>query len=154
MKFFYLMLLIGFVSIYSEGKYEGILSSTDPRINDLKKKGEFPQEWKLIFRDKDEDYLIFYDIEGAEIYFKYRRDKFDREAVYRIDGLFPGQAYRVRGQLIGFFEAYSTSEKKNYFPAVYRKLKDVQEENKKHPENIPVYKLNSLESTSIDEILK
>ena len=78
MKFFYLMLLIGFVSIYSEGKYEGILSSTDPRINDLKKKGEFPQEWKLIFRDKDVDYLIFYDIDGAEIYVKYRRVKCDR----------------------------------------------------------------------------
>jgi hypothetical protein len=61
-------------------KYEKDISYKEKRILEFKKEGTFPEDWKLFFKNKESDYIIFYDLDGTEILFKYRRDYLDREA--------------------------------------------------------------------------
>jgi hypothetical protein len=61
-------------------KYEKDISYKEKRILEYKKEGTYPEEWKLFFKNKESDYIIFYDLDGTEILFKYRRDYLDREA--------------------------------------------------------------------------
>ncbi|TGM23897.1 LIC_11959 family protein [Leptospira meyeri] len=104
------------ISIYSEddGRYTGPISRSEKRILDGKsefqKLGTFPLEWKLFFKGKQGDFVVFYDLNGDEIHYRYRRNKFDLDAEFFVKDLFPGNPYRVKGEWIGYY-FYSVDER-------------------------------------------
>ncbi len=87
--------------LFSEdnGRYTGPISRSEKRILDGKtefqKTGTFPLEWKLFFKGKQGDFVVFYDLNGDEIHYRYRRNKFDLDAEFFVKDLFPGNPYRV-----------------------------------------------------------
>ncbi|MEQ9365977.1 MAG: hypothetical protein RIF32_17165 [Leptospirales bacterium] len=60
-----------------------------------------PGELRLRYGGTRGDYLAFYDLEGRDIFFRYREDRFDRRAEKKTRELIAGQAYRVRGEYTG-----------------------------------------------------
>jgi hypothetical protein len=149
-----IMYLFIFIGALNSEKYEGLINSKDNRILDYKSKKEFPEEWKLIYKSKEDDYVIFYDIEGNELYFKYRRDKFDRDADYKISGLFKGQAYRIKGTLIGSILRFDVKLNKKIIPPKFIPKDSIEKDNLYHPENIPTFSLLFFESTIFDEVIR
>jgi hypothetical protein len=139
--------------IYSQ-KYEKDISYKEKRILEYKKEGVFPEDWKLFFKNKESDYIVFYDIDGTEIHFKYRKDYLDRESEKKTVGLFVGQAYRIKGKLIGIILYYNENEKKSYLPPIFVNIQEASEDNKKSPKNKLVYQFISFESTALDEVIK
>jgi hypothetical protein len=135
-------------------KYEKDISFKEKRILEYKKEGTFPEDWKLFFKNKESDYIVFYDLDGTEILFKYRKDYLDRESEKKTVGLFIGQAYRIKGKIIGIILYYNESEKKSYLPPIFVSIKEVSEDNKKSPKNKLVYEFISFESTALDEVIK
>ena len=108
MKIIYLLFINLFFfsfSIYSQ-RYEKDVSFKEKRVLEFKKESNFPNDWKLFYKGKDSDYVVFYDLDGQEVYFKYRRDHLDREAENIIVGLFVGQAYRIKGRFYGIILNY------------------------------------------------
>ncbi len=135
-------------------KYEKDISYKEKRVLEYKKEGTFPEDWKLFFKNKESDYIIFYDLDGTEILFKYRKDYLDREAEKKTVGLFVGQAYRIRGKMIGIILYYNENEKKSYLPPIFVNNQEASDENKKSPKNKLVYQFISFDSTALDEVLK
>ena len=156
MKIIYLLFINLFFfsfSIYSQ-RYEKDVSFKEKRVLEFKKESNFPNDWKLFYKGKDSDYVVFYDLDGQEVYFKYRRDHLDREAENIIVGLFVGQAYRIKGRFFGIILNYDEKSKKNFHPPQIQKKSEITNENKFSPMNKPIYLLDSFESTSLDEVLK
>ncbi len=147
------ILLLLTLPLFSQ-KYEKDISTKEKRISEYKKEGNFPEDWKLFYKTKESDYIVFYDLDGNEVYFKYRRDALDREAEKKTVGLFIGQAYRIKGKLLGIILYYHENDKKNYTPPIYVAIQECSEENKKSPHNKLVYKFISFDSTSLDEVIK
>lgn len=85
--------------------FEDDIRETDPRVEEIRARvaaGEAaPAEIRLRYSGKRGDFLAFYDIEGREVFFRYREDRFDRRAERRIADLIEGQAYRVKGRFVG-----------------------------------------------------
>lgn len=88
--------------------YEGLLRESDPRLGDLRrllKEGKsLPEELRLRYRGTQGNYAVFYDLEGREALYRYRRDPFDDLGVRKLRDLRPGQAYRLRGEFVGFMD--------------------------------------------------
>ncbi|NBU98954.1 MAG: hypothetical protein EBS19_12230 [Spirochaetia bacterium] len=151
------LLLITFIILFTAlqaQKYEKDISFKEKRVLDYKKETKFPDDWKLFYKGKDTDYVVFYDLDGQEVYFKYRRDHLDREAEKLIVGLFVGQAYRIKGSFFGLILNFDEKTKKNFHPPQIQKKEEISNENKFSPNNKPIYLLDSFESTSLDEVLK
>lgn len=87
------------------GVFEDDIRETDPRVEEIRARvaaGESaPAEIRLRYSGKRGDFLAFYDIEGREMFFRYREDRFDRRAERRVADLIEGQAYRVKGRFVG-----------------------------------------------------
>ena len=84
----------------------GDLREDDERIKKQREKieqGQLPPlvTLRLRYAGKRKNDLIFYDLEGEEIYYRYRKDRFDDLAEKKLPLLVKGQAYRVRGPFIG-----------------------------------------------------
>lgn len=152
MKEILVFLLITF-SLISQ-KYEKDISTREKRILDFKKEKKFPDEWKLFYRGKESDYVVFYDLDGNEVYFQYRKNELDREAERKLVGLFYGQAYRIRGKYKGNLIYRDEKEKINYTPPIFMAESAGSEENKFSISNVPVCDLQSFESTALDEVIK
>jgi len=87
-----------------ENRYQGDIREDDLRVHEIKANiaaGNTPADLRLRYSRPVGDYLAFYDLEGQEIYYQYREDRFDRRADKIRDSLFPGQAYRVSGNFLG-----------------------------------------------------
>jgi hypothetical protein len=156
MKIIYLLLInLLFLSSSSKAqKYEKDISFKEKRVLEFKKEAKYTDDWKLFYKGKDTDYVVFYDLDGQEVYFKYRRDHLDREAENLIVGLFVGQAYRIKGRFFGIILNFDEKTKKNYHPPQIQKKAEISNENKFSPMNKPIFLLDSFESTSLDEVLK
>jgi hypothetical protein len=156
MKIIYFLLInLLFLSSPSQGqKYEKDISFKEKRVLEFKKEAKYTDDWKLFYKGKDTDYVVFYDLDGQEVYFKYRRDHLDREAENLIVGLFVGQAYRIKGRFFGIILNFDEKTKKNYHPPQIQKKAEISNENKFSPMNKPIFLLDSFESTSLDEVLK
>jgi len=135
-------------------KYEKDISTRDKRIGEYKKQKTFPDDWKLFYRGKESDYVVFYDLDGNEVYFQYRRDELDREAERKIIGLFQGQAYRLKGRYKGILLYRDEKNGINHRPPIFQEGSSILEENKFSGSNVPVFVLISFESTSLDEVIK
>ena len=86
----------------SPERYTGDIRQSDPRAAEilaaLREGTQPPTELRLRYSGTRGDYLAFYDIEGRDIMYRYREDRFDRRAEKRIQDLIAGQAYRVSGR--------------------------------------------------------
>ncbi len=138
--------------VYSQ-KYQGDISWDSPRISSYQEKGSFPEELLLIYRGKEGDYVIFYDLDGKEALFQFRRNRFDLEAEKKLTGLFEGQVYRVKGIFKGMLVYYNPLSKKNYFPPEFVQQKEVEPELIKEKNNKPVFWLKAFESTALDQVI-
>ncbi|MCR9143464.1 MAG: hypothetical protein NXI24_14535 [bacterium] len=87
--------------------YQGDIREDDLRVSQIfaqmrERPGENPpEELRLRYGGPRGDYLSFYDLEGRDIYFRYREDRFDRRADKKVRELIEGQAFRVRGEFRG-----------------------------------------------------
>jgi hypothetical protein len=156
MKFFLLLIfpyLLLSNKLFSQ-RFEKDISFKEKRVLEYKKESTYPTDWKLFYKGKDTDYVVFYDLDGQEVYFKYRKDHLDREAERNIQGLFVGQAYRIKGRAWGILLYYDEKLKKNFHPPIIQKNSDISPENKFSSQNKPILILDSFESTALDEVLK
>ncbi len=93
---------------YPNGKqaYSGKIKEKELRLSQLqtmiKLKQPIPKDITLLYSRKKGNYLIFYDIEGRNAYYRYRRDRFDKQAEKKIPKfLIKGQSYQIKGILEG-----------------------------------------------------
>ncbi len=127
--------------------YEGDIRETDARVKEIKAalaRGQTaPAELRLRYSGTRGDYLAFYDMDGEEIYYRYREDRFDREAEERIADLIAGQAYLVAGDFLGLLLKNKLVPPGN---ASFRT--DIMD-----ADSIPAYEYRSARPLRIDQIL-
>lgn len=131
----------------SNNKYEADIHSTDKRINDsrnIKDHQSFPNTWRLYYKGIHGNYAVFYDLNGMDVYFRFRYDKFDLDGLAKLDGIQAGIGYQVRGTLIGMF-VYRESQSPMIESWKVRLQKDFTPEQIQNMDNILVYELNSVE---------
>jgi hypothetical protein len=112
-----IFLLIG-TSIFAGPAWDKVT-----RIREVKSKIELPElppppSLVLIFKSIGQKDLIFYDSEGMEVHFQYRKDRFDREARERVSSLVSGGIYEVKGEwkgLLSFRDEYGKTTKTRRF---------------------------------------
>ncbi|MDX1957985.1 MAG: hypothetical protein SFU98_05400 [Leptospiraceae bacterium] len=138
-KLFTLSILLT-LSIHSEepkpkqDKFDGIISTKDKRLAELTEKDRGKVSERLFFRGKENDYLVFYDLDGNESLFRYRRDKFDLDAEEKVKGLFSGHEYLVKGEFQGILSFYDSIKKIYLNPPVFLTLAEILEQEKKEKE--------------------
>ncbi len=85
--------------------YTGDITEQDLRVRELveniKNNQQPPGEYKLFFSRRDTLHLVFYDMEGQEVRFQYRRDRWEMDELKKVRFLIPGAAYLVKGTLQG-----------------------------------------------------
>lgn len=154
-------------------KYNGDISTKEKRIRQYKDEitdvsYRFPEQLKLFFKKTYSDYAVFYDRNGDEVYYRYRRNKFDSDAEKILRGLFAGQSYRVYGEHVGVAR-FTDVVNGNLlpYPVIYlkeqadrwwsydsvEKYDVITVTHLKDRNTIPVYKLLWFESTGIDELI-
>ena len=139
-----------------EEKYTHSISLNEKRIidgkNEFKAKAQFPVEWKLYFKAKEGNFAVFYDWNGHEMHFRFRRNKFDEDGEYFARDLIAGNPYQIKGEWIGYY----------YYPLDSRGKRKASYEFRKLPANpiefvdpntIPVLKLISYTEMISDQIL-
>ncbi|MCW7504843.1 hypothetical protein ND855_11975 [Leptospira sp. 1 VSF14] len=158
----YIFGFIGFLflttSLFSEAdsKYTGPISRSEKRILDGKmefqKTGVFPLEWKLYFKGKQGDFVVFYDLNGDEIHFRYRRNKFDLDAEFFVKDLFIGNPYLVKGEWIGYyFYAVDERGKRSSLPTPKKLPGEKNEFIDK--QSIPIFQLQTYQEIRTDDLL-
>ena len=100
--FFSAMLIAG--PAFPQTPYDDIKES-DKRVLELKQmlldNTALPESFRMRYSGTRDNYLSFYDRENNEMYFRYREDRFDRDAEKKIGNLIQGEAYSVRGKFQG-----------------------------------------------------
>ena len=85
--------------------YTGDITEQDLRIRDLinslRNNDQLQGEYRLFFSRRETLYLVFYDMEGHEVRFQYRRDRWETDELKKVRFLIPGSAYLVNGELKG-----------------------------------------------------
>ena len=85
--------------------YQGDIREKDPRVKDIRaliRKGNAaPGAIRLRYSGRRGNYAAFYDLEGKNIYYRFRDDRFDRRALRKLAHVIRGQAYLVRGPFLG-----------------------------------------------------
>ena len=142
MKHFLLFLLLSLPAVSAE---------VPDRISEIKEKLSetisFPVTWKLRYRGTKDNYAIFYDISGKEVYFKYRRNKFDEDGIRKIRFLLSGVLYEIKGEFAGM---YVYTEK--LFPDLIKPV-DVTTKMKKLQSSIPVFNLTEYRSLAAEDVI-
>ncbi|MEM7182018.1 MAG: hypothetical protein AAF518_13960 [Spirochaetota bacterium] len=114
-----------------------------PRLQELKQQASsgksFPRCMQLKYKGKQGDYAIFYDLNGEDAYFKYRRNKFDLRAESLIRNLKPGLAYLVSGTWVAMLVFAKKDE--TFYPAKRfdKKLLLQEKESIENRNNIPIF---------------
>jgi hypothetical protein len=141
------------VNYLQSEKYQSDIAESEKRILDYKKEGKIPDEMKLFYKGKEGDYIVFYDLDGQEIFYKYRRNRFDIDSETKLIGLHRGQAYRIKGRFRGIFLHFDPKEKKHIFPAQFLFPDELTKEQLENRHNKPAFVLESYESTALDEVI-
>lgn len=167
---FYLILTSSLLSVE---KFHNDISKSEKRIKEYKNEAKgleinLPEQLKLFFKELKADYAIFYDWNGEEVYYRYRRNKFDFESEKKTIGLFQGQSYRIKGIFMGIAsfkdldtklmlhspQFYLKPDPENFWSFDRIESFDlVKEENLKDKHSILIFKLISFETTAIDELI-
>ena len=120
-------ILSGSLTAQTEKKpYDGDLREEDRRIKEQREKIKTGQQpyaaLRLRYAGKKKNDLVFYDLDGQSIYYRYRMDRFDDLSEKKLPLLTEGQAYRVRGIFLGLsFQNIFIAKNTSQFQA---KLKD------------------------------
>jgi hypothetical protein len=112
-------------------KFDGIISTSDKRLSELSKKDRKKISERLFFKMKDRDNLVFYDLNGHESFFQYRRNKFDYPAEDKVKGLFSGHEYLIKGTFLGLLSYYDSNKKVVLNPPSFLTLEQILEIEKK-----------------------
>jgi hypothetical protein len=85
--------------------YTGDITEQDMRvrevIRDIRENEPLPESFKLFFSRRETLHLVFYDLEGNEMRFQYRPDRWEVAPLEEVKFLIPGSAYLVKGTLRG-----------------------------------------------------
>lgn len=155
---FICVLIVLKTNLYSEdnGRYTGPISRSEKRILDGKaeflKSGTFPLEWKLFFKGKQGDFVVFYDLNGDEIHYRYRRNKFDLDAEVFVKDLFSGNPYRVKGEWIGYY-FYSVDERGKRSSLPTPKKLPAEPKEFADRQSVPIFKLIEYIEVRTDDLL-
>lgn len=92
-------------SLFPEKPYEGDIRESDLRVEELRNQlmntdSEVPT-MRLKYSGQRGNYLAFYDLKGAMIYYRFREDRFDDRRNQILQNLIEGQAYGINGRLLG-----------------------------------------------------
>lgn len=105
--FFFLLYPSLLVIAKENARYEGPIHTKVVRIREAKPKinglDSVPLNWEFYFKERNGNYAVFYDLNGDEAYFQFRRNKFDIDGDNFASKLIPGNAYNVTGQYLGAF---------------------------------------------------
>ena len=125
----------------------GEIKEKDPRVKEQRKKieeGQAPFPFlSLRYKGKHANYLVFYDLGGEDIYYRYRIDMFDDLAEKRLPPLTRGQAYEVKGSFLGL------SLQNVFIPRDAKQFKD----KLRHPRAILVFQFQSLRPLALEKLL-
>lgn len=152
MRVFILLICLTASLVFGQ-KYQGDITTSDTRIRDCKEKISFPEEMKFFYRGREGDYIIFYDLDGQEALYQYRRNRFDLDADIKLSGLREGQSYRVKGDWKGMLVYYDPISKKNFFPPEFFAREELKSEQIQDRNNKPVFDLDSYETTALDQVI-
>lgn len=87
------------------GKYAGDVRENDPRVFEIRKGllggTTAPAALRLRYSGRRGNYAAFYDLDGVQLYYRFRNDRFDLRSLRKLGFLVPGQAYLVRGGFLG-----------------------------------------------------
>lgn len=137
-------------------KYTHSISLSEKRIidgkNEFKTKGQFPVDWKLYFKTKEGDFAVFYDWNGHEMHFRFRRNKFDEDGDYFARDLIAGNPYQVKGEWIGYYYYPQDSRGKRKATYEFKKLPANANEFT-DPNSVPVFKLLGYTEMISEQIL-
>ncbi len=150
--------LLPIFPLQAQQDYNSNIKQEEPRIKDVrlnlsKDLPPFPKNGLLLFysRQSDANYLVFYDRDGQELYFRYREDRFDRDAEKKLPFLRKGQAYRLKspGTLLGILLGpfFGPTASKKFFPV---------QQHKPHLSNTQatlVFQFEGATDTSLDQLL-
>ena len=117
------------------------------RIDEIRKGEVLPDTWKLYYQGTNDDFAVFYDIAGREVWFRYRRNKFDDEGINSIRFLVSGILYKIRGEFSGMF-LYSDK-----IVPYFKKAEELSPEMKKSSPAIPVFRLIEYQSLASEDII-
>ncbi|MCE9501225.1 MAG: hypothetical protein K8R21_12125 [Leptospira sp.] len=138
-------------------KYESLISKKEKRILDFKEglteNSGLPWIIRLFYRGVKDDYAVFYDWNGHEACFRYRKNKFDHDGIASIHALIPGHAYELNGVLTGMLVFRKISENKMSSVPEYIPEKKLKIEEKKDKNNVPVLKLEKFKSLETKELV-
>ncbi|MCC5816664.1 MAG: hypothetical protein JJT78_18080 [Leptospira sp.] len=162
MKFFgglVIFFMISFFPILNAERYYGSLNPQEPRIKDFKESineenPNYPEEMHLFFQELAGDFAIFYDLDGHTVHFKYRRNKWDYEAMESVHNLLSGRTYRVKGKFLGIYYYPKNIELRRMATSIF--ITDGQELDwkfKKEDTTIPVFQLVSYNESYSDSII-
>ena len=99
-------LIINNNALLAAPRTDGGLIESDIRASNIRKqlknnRSNIPKELRLRYERRTTYYLIFYDLAGEAIYFRYRKDRFDDLALKRLPSFIKGQAYLLKATFIG-----------------------------------------------------
>lgn len=130
----------------SEKPWEGDITESDLRrkqVVELIRKKQVPPALKLRYSRTQSDFLVFYDLEGKDVYFRYREDRFDLDAEERIAHLSSGEAYEVTGPFSGIMlHSVLYSDENQRFLEVLD-----------NPDSVPVFLFKGARPLRMDQIL-
>jgi hypothetical protein len=143
-------------------KYEGLIKQSDFRVKDLmillKKKEEstrtaavpsaaatsIPNEFRLRYSRMEQwIYLVFYDLDGREIWFRFRDIRWDDRGDRILKKVIPGDAYIISGDYLGLIHKGRLIRKEN------QKYKDIL----KDADSMAVFKYTESRQISPEYIL-
>ena len=119
------------------------------RIDEIREKmvDVFPDKWKLYYQGTKDDYVIFYDIAGREVWFRYRRNKFDDEGIQSIRFLVSGILYEIKGEFSGMY-LY-----RDKILPYFKKAEELTPEMKKSTPSIPVFRLLEYRTLASEDVI-
>lgn len=131
----------------ADEKFAGDIREQDLRVseilNGLRDGQAAPTTIRLRYSGTRGDYLAFYDYVGREIYYRYRRNRFDDRAERKIQWLIAGQAYAVQGDYTGIMSVgvfYSRNDDR------YREILG-------EPDIMPVYNYQGAQPLRLEQII-
>ncbi|TGN19198.1 LIC_11959 family protein [Leptospira idonii] len=153
---FFCLVSFGFTEAQTQQKYTGSISVTEKRIADAKeeykKTKRFPTEWKLFYKGKEGDFVVFYDWNGQEIHYRYRRNKFDLDGEEFVKDLFQGNPYFIQGEWTGYY-FYSLDSRGRRKVLPEKKNLPAKEEEFIDLHTVPIFKLIRYQEIFTDELL-
>jgi len=153
-----LILLCSILFPLQAERFQGSISPKEKRIKDYKEdltenNSELPKEYHLFFQQLAGDFAIFYDHDGRTIHFRYRRNKWDQDAIDSVHNLLPGRSYLVEGEFLGIYYYPQVNESRNTVLPLFSQKEKTTIALVKDPNTIPIYKLLGYKETYSSSIL-